>query len=401
MSECLTTETVVVGAGPAGLAVAGCLGRLGRPYAVLERAARVGDAWHRHYERLHLHTVKETSHLPHRPFPAHYPRYVPRRLVVEYLDDYAWAMGVEPRFGEEVVRVEPVAGGARRWRTITATGTVVESDHVVMATGFNRVPSAPRWEGMEGFRGAVEHSRGYRDGEPFRGRRVLVVGMGNTGAEIALDLAEHDARPVISVRGPVNIVPRDVLGRPTQRTALLLARLPPRLGDALGVVLRRLTVGDLSRWGIATPALPPAAQLREEARTPVIDVGTLARIRDGSIRVRPAIDRFLSDGVRFADGSEEPFDHVILATGYRPAIEQIVAGGEVLLDERGNPAVTSATGAHAGLHLVGFDAYTVGGLLGTIRRDALRVAQCIAESEDSMAAPGDRDCNYIARVRVD
>jgi len=369
-------ETVVVGAGPAGLAVAGRLARLGRSYVLLEKAGRVGDAWYRHYARLHLHTVKQTSHLPHLPFPDETPRYLPRATFADYLEGYRRAMGIEPRLGEEVVRIGRDESG--RWRTESATGAAFSSDHVVVATGFNRAPYAPRWPGMDEFSGTVEHSRTYRSGEAWRGRDVLVVGMGNTGAEIALDLCERGARAAISVRGPVNVVPRDVLGRPTQLSAIALARLPDRLGDALGILLRKLTVGDLSRWGIAAPRIPPAAQIRLHGKTPVIDVGTVARIRDGSIAVRPGIERFTREGVRFADGREGRYDHVVLATGYRSRVEDFVEGGEELLNRHGHPAEVSPGGRHRGLHFVGFDGYSVGGLLRTIHRDSGRVVEAIA-----------------------
>lgn len=378
------TETVIVGGGPAGLAVAGRLARLGRPYVLLEQADRVGDAWHRHYERLRLHTVHETSHLPHRRFPEGTPRYVARAAFVDYLEDYRRAMGIEPRLGEEVVRVgRDGDGGADgsnggRWRTESATGAAFASEHVVVATGFNRVPNTPSWPGIDEFAGSVEHSRTYRSGEPWLDRDVLVVGMGNTGAEIALDLFEHGARPAISVRGPVNVVPRDVLGRPTQLSAIALARLPDRLGDALGLLLRKLTVGDLSPWGIEAPDVPPAAQIRLHGKTPVIDVGTLARIRDGSIAVRPAIERFTAEGVRFTDGRKDRYDHVVLATGYRSRVEDFVEGGEALLNRHGHPAEVSPGGRHRGLHFVGFDGYSVGGLLRTIHRDSGRASEAIA-----------------------
>lgn len=376
-------ETVIVGAGPAGLAVAGRLATRGRPFELLERTGRVADAWHRHYDRLHLHTVKEASHLPHRPFPPETPRYVPRLRLVEYFEGYAREMGIEPRFGREVVAVERWEDG---WLTRTANGERWRSRHVVVATGFNRVPRVPSWPGMEGFTGTVEHSSAYRSGALHRGRDVLVVGMGNTGAELALDLLEQGARPVLSVRSPVNVVPRDILGFPTQRTAMLLARLPERVGDALGLLLRRLTVGDLSRWGVEAPRLPPAAQLRRTGKTPVIDVGTVARIRSGEIPVRPGVERFLSDGVRFTDGSGRSFDHVVLATGYESRVGDFLADVDGLLDRNGHPAPVSAEGRHAGLHFVGFDGYDVGGILGTIRRDSELVADAIEAAEEGGAA---------------
>src|SRR5690606_7596456 len=128
--------------------------------------------------------------------------------------------------------------------------------------------------------------------DAFAGQRVLVVGMGNTGAEIALELADKGIPVSLAVRSPLNIVRRDVLGRPTQLTSIMLDRLPPRLGEPIARFLRDLTVGDLGRWGIATSPMSPLRQLRLEGRTPVIDIGTIAAIRRGEILVRPGIARF-------------------------------------------------------------------------------------------------------------
>ena len=370
----IETAVVVVGAGPAGLATAARLARVGIRHEILEREDRVAAAWHRHYDRLHLHTVKSTSHLPFRPFGKEDPRYVSRDRLLEYFEAYREALEIEPRFGETVVEIERAEGG---WVTRTEAGTELASEHVVVATGLNRVPHRPAWPGEESFRGEIRHSRDYRNGEPWRDRDVLVVGMGNTGAEIALDLLEHEARPAISVRGPVNLVPRDILGRPTQLTAIQLAKLPATLGDAIGVFLRRLNVGDLSRWGLETPALPPTAQLRETGKTPVIDVGTLAEIKRGRIRVRPGIERFTEGGVRFLDGSEEPFDAVILATGYRSRVEEFLPAAKGALDEQGHPPIGSLDGELAGLHFVGFDGYSAGGILRTIYRDSEAVVERI------------------------
>ena len=374
----ISASVVVVGAGPAGLATGARLRRAGIDFEILEAEDRVAPAWHRHYERLHLHTVKETSHLPFKPFEDEDPRYIPRARLVEYFREYAEEMDLEPRLGEEVVEI---SGDGELWHTRTASGNEYLSPHVVVATGFNRVPHRPTWQGMETFRGEILHSREYRRPDPFRDRDVLVVGMGNTGAEIALDLVESGARPTLSVRSPVNIVPRDILGRPTQLTAMTLDRLPDPIGDAIGVLLRRLTVGDLSRWGIETPEDPPAAQLRKYGKTPVIDVGTLEKIKEGAIGVRPGVDAFLAEGVRFTDGSEEPFEAVVLATGYRSKVEELIpaADGD-LLNELGHPEPGSADGIHRGLHFVGFDGYAVGGILRTIHRDSEVVVDAIRAS---------------------
>jgi len=182
----------------------------------------------------------------------------------------------------------------------------------------------------------------------------------------------------LSVRSAVNIVHRDVLGRPTQRTSILLGRLPPRLGHTLAAWLRDLTVGDLSRWGLRTPRTSPLAQLREEGRTPVIDVGTLARIRAGDIRVHPGIERLSERLVRFTDGQEAPFDAIVLATGYEAGLQGLVPGVDLGLDARGLPGQAVGRGARAGLHFTGFDLRHPGGLLRTIAQQAQEVAQEVA-----------------------
>jgi cation diffusion facilitator CzcD-associated flavoprotein CzcO len=371
------TAAIVIGAGPAGLATAACLRQLGIQACVLERSDSVGASWRSHYRRLHLHTVKELSALPGLPFPAQAPRYVPREQVVQYLEAYAEHFGIRPIFGAAVLRIEALEAGTG-WAVVCKDGQRIEAPHVVVASGANARPRRPELPGEQAYEGTVLHSHTYRDPAPFAGQRVLVVGMGNTGAEIALDLCEAGVEVALSVRSAVNIVHRDVLGRPTQRTSILLGRLPPRLGHALATLLRNLTVGDLSRWGLRTPSTSPLAQLREEGRTPVIDVGTLARIRAGDILVHPGIDRLLGDSVRFTNGMQADFDSIVLATGYEAVLQDLVPDVPLGLDARGLPREAIGQGARAGLHFTGFDLQQPGGLLRTIGQQAQVVAQVVA-----------------------
>jgi len=376
------TDVLVIGAGPAGLAAAGCLSRLGVRPEVIERARDVASSWRSHYERLHLHTVKEHSALPHVPFASDCPRYVPRRQVVDYLASYAQQFGIAPRFGEEAVEIRREDG---RWQTRCASGLRLRSRCVVLATGANHRPNLPVFPGQDQYRGAVTHSSAYRDATPFAGRRVLVVGMGNTGAEIALDLAEHGVAVALSVRSPVNIVYRDVLGRPTQLTSMALARLPTRIGDAVARVLRDLTVGDLARYGIRTPATSPLQQLREEGRTPVIDIGTVELIKSGAIAVRPGIHGFTGDGVRFVDERSEPYDAVIMATGFAADVGRLFPQARVPADGKGLPLQVAGAAALEGVYFIGYDVRQPGGLLRTIGQQAQDVAQRIRAG---LAAPG-------------
>lgn len=367
-------DVLVIGAGPAGLAAAACLIRQGVQLTVIEKADSVAASWQAHYRRLHLHTVSGYSSLPFMPFPAEYPRYVAREQVVRYLESYARQFSIEPHFGEEAAAIQRRGD---RWETTCASGRRYRSRFVVVATGANNVPNMPTFPGQEQYRGRLTHSRGYTDAAPFADQRVLVVGMGNTGAEIALDLTEHGVDVALSVRSPVNVVHREVLGRPTQLTSMALARLPTRIGDAVARMLRDLTVGDLGRYGLRTAAKSPLRQLREEGRTPVIDVGTLAMIKKGKIAVRPGIEEFTRRGVRFADGRAEAYDAVILATGYRPAVDRLFPAVELRTDANGMPVEVAGAGELAGVHFIGFDVRQAGGLLRTIGMQAMQVAQQI------------------------
>src|SRR5262249_26507646 len=160
------------------------------------------------------------------------------------------------------------------------------------------------------YRGQVLHSSQYRSGAPFRGKAVLVVGFGNSGGEIAIDLHEHGAFPSLAVRGPVNVVPRELFGIPILSIAIAMSPLPPPLADAVAAPLLRWAVGDIEKLGLTRGTEGPAAQVRSRARIPLIDVGTLALLREGKVKLRPGVDSFIATGVRFADGTEGSFDAV-------------------------------------------------------------------------------------------
>lgn len=373
----MTKPTVlVIGAGPAGLATAARLREKGISFEILEQSQAVAPSWRQHYDRLHLHTVRERSHLPFMEFPGHYPRYVSRRMLVDYFEAYAKAFDIRPHFGEEVSAIRPTGAG---WEVHTRSGKSFAAPHVVVATGLNRVPNRPGYDGEEKFGGRILHSREYKNPKPFRGQRVLVIGFGNTGAEIALDLSEHDISTSLSVRGPVNVVPRDFLGNPTQKTAFALARLPTWLGDWIGAQVQRLAFGNLRPYGLVPSGVPPARQLRETGKTPVIDIGTIEKIKTGKIRVKPGIERFTETGARFEDGTEAPFDTVILATGYRARLEDFLPFTDGLFDRYGIPKEVVGKEKYKGLYFLGFDNYKPGGGLGVIYQDSEVVARAIGD----------------------
>lgn len=365
-------DIVVVGAGPAGLAVSACLRREGLEHVVLEREGTIGSAWHRHYDRLHLHTTKTYSGLPMMPWPKAAPRYPSREQVVQYLLAYAAEHHIEPRLG---VTVHAVQRTGRRFRVDTSGG-VMTPRVVVMATGYNGVSRLPSVPGLDGFRGTAIHAGVYKNAAPYRGKRTLVVGCGNSGAEIALDLAALEVDVAMVVRGPVHVIPRDMFGRPTQHTNVMLSHSPLGLRDAIAVAAMGLVVGDLSRWGIVRPAVGPNRMIEASGRIPILDLGTIAMVKQGKIRVLPAVQEILPDEVRFAGDAVHPFEALIFATGYTPDLGKVIEGFEAIADARGRPHRFGEETGIAGLYFVGFKNPPTGALR-EIALEAPRVAHAI------------------------
>lgn len=356
-------RAIVIGAGPAGLASAACLQRAGLAVRVLERTDRVAASWHGHYDRLHLHTPKDRSALPFRPMPADRPRYPSRAQVVEYLEAYSRAERLDIAFGAEVTRVAPEPGG---WRVQTDRGAE-RAEVVVFATGPNGTAHRPDWPGLDSFRGAVLHSAGYRNALPFAGRRVLVIGFGNSGAEIAQDLAEAGVETEVSVRGPVNLLPRELFGIPIARFGLLRAVFGPGVADRLTAPVLRAVLGRHEDYGLRRPAKGPVAQIVEDGRIPLIDQGVLAVIRSGRLPVRPGIERIEGEAVRFADGGSASYDVLLLATGYRVDLRPLLPDVPGVLDPDGRPLVSGGRTAAQGLYFCSYRASPAGQLYITQR----------------------------------
>ncbi|MEZ5043225.1 MAG: NAD(P)/FAD-dependent oxidoreductase [Saprospiraceae bacterium] len=359
---------LIIGAGPAGLAMAGRLRHAGLDFEVLEQSQQVGNTWHNHYDRLHLHTVKQWSHLPHLEFPEDYPLYVSRAALTAYFDQYAKHFNINPHFGEQVSTIKKVSNG--QWQVLTQKGSEYLAEKVIIATGVNRVPIIPSWPGQATFKGDITHSIQYKNPAPYEGKKVLVIGMGNTGAEVALDLSEKGVDTYISVRHPISVVPRDLNGRPVQVTSKQLAKLPFGLGDWLGSQIRKLYFGNLKPYGLESSKMHPAVQLRETGKTPIVDIGTIKAIKAGAIKVVKDIDHFTETGVQLKTGGHLEVDSVILATGYKAKVEAFLEKAEDLLDQYGCPKTPIADGFHTGIFFLGFDNYKLGGILGTIYSDS-------------------------------
>ena len=369
----MDTDVLVIGAGPAGLAASQQLKQHGLSHRVFERGATLGHTWANLYDSLVLHTGKHMSSLPGLPFPADYPTFVSRGDFVKYLHAYRDRFDLPVEAGRPVTRLKRTADG---WTADTPQGTVT-SRAVVMATGIVANPVVPRFPGQDRFQGRVLHSVEYRRPGPFRGQRVLVVGVGNSGGEIGAELAHSGIPVTLAVRSGANVVPREIAGIPIQYIAFYVRKLPRPAQRVIIAVVRRITI---IRRG--PPVLPPSPVFPLDA-VPVIGFHLVDAIKAGKAMVRPGMQEFTAHGVRFTDGREEPFDTVILATGFHAALAPL--GSLVTTDAKGfarrADRVTSAE--QPGLYFVGQN-YDSGGGLRNIGVDARLVARLLS----NRAKPG-------------
>jgi cation diffusion facilitator CzcD-associated flavoprotein CzcO len=365
-------EAVVIGAGPAGLASAQRLIAEGMRTVILDKASKVGAVWRRHYDRLHLHTPRMNSSLPGLPMPPSYGRYPSRAQFVEYLENYASAFSLRPVFNAPV---SGVRRDAQKWR-VEAGAHSATASVVVIATGWADFPHSPQWPGVESFKGSVIHSTAYRNAAPYAGKRVLVVGFGNSGAEIALELCEAGVDVTLSVRSPVCIVPRDLLGMPILGFSLAQRFLPARVADAINAPILRLAVGSIEKLGMRPAEKGPIRMIKEDCRAPVLDIGTVKKIREGAIKTQGDIKSLLPEGVQFADGGFKRFDGVILATGFRPDLRALLPDASTVLDARGEPIVSDGPSAEPGLYFVG----AIPSATGQIRQISIGATRVAADA---------------------
>lgn len=359
-------DAVVVGAGPAGLATSRELQQRGVSHVVLERGSQPAHVWANLYDSLTLHTGRHMSGMPGRPIPRAVPLFPPRSAFVRYLQDYARDFQLPVVTGVEVRRVAPENGD---WIVATEKGEI-RARSVVMATGIVSGPRVPDVPGREIFSGRVLHSSEYRRPDDIAGKRVLVVGVGNSGGEIGSELARAGRAVDIAVRSGVNVVPRDIAGVPIQYLVFLMRKLPRRVQERIAEAVR--VMGERRRG----PSPLPRARVGPLDAIPLIGFHLVDEIKAGRVTVRPGIAEFTQHGVRFSDGAEAEYDTVVLATGFRPALDAL--GTLVQRDGKGfalrTDRVTSAD--HARLWFVGHNYDATGGL-ANIARDAPLAAEAV------------------------
>lgn len=368
------TDVLVVGAGPSGVASAVALKDAGVRSLVLDRADRVAAAWRGRYDRLRLNTARPLSHLPGRPFAKGTPMFPSRDDLIEHIDGHVANEGLEVRLGAHVSSIAKEDGG---WAVHTSRGRLA-APQVIVATGYQNEPLIPDWAKGDQFRGRLLHSAEYRSPGPFAGERVLVVGPGSSGMEIAQDLAYGGAAKVwVAARTPPNILLREAPGGiPGDMVGVVMMHLPRRMADPLARLGRRMGIGDLTEHGLPVPEEGPMARLHRLGVAPtIVDLEVIETIRAGGIEVVPAVESLDAHEVRLAAGSSLAPDAVICATGYRPALEPLV-GDLGVLDERGRPTAVGETPAAPGLRFIGYVPRPGG--IGYAAKQARRAAKAIA-----------------------
>ncbi|ADI09414.1 putative monooxygenase [Streptomyces bingchenggensis BCW-1] len=371
-----SSPVYVIGGGPGGLATAAALRERGIRAVVLEKSEAVAASWRAHYDRLHLHTTRRLSALPGLAIPRAYGRWVARDDVVRYLEQYVEHHRLEIVTGVEVSRIDRAPDG-EGWVLRATGGRTPSSPVVVVATGYNHTPRVPDWPGRKTYTGELLHASRYRNARPYQGRDVLVVGVGNTGAEIAVDLVEGGAARVrLAVRTVPHIVRRSTAGWPAQATGVMVRRLPTPLVDRAARAMNRLTMPDLAEHGLPLPETGLYTRVRQGA-IPVQDVGLIDAVQAGKVEVVAAVESFEEDKVALADGSRISPDTVVAATGYRRGLDDLVGHLDVL-DARGKPLAHGPRTAPSapGLHFTGYT-NPISGMFRELAIDARKIAKAI------------------------
>lgn len=368
-------DLVIVGGGSAGLATAALLRASGIDSLILEAGTEPGAAWRLRYDRLHLHTPRLLSGLPGLRIPRRFGRWLKRDDLIEYLHEYVEAHALDLRTQTRVRRIDPDGDG---WLLAFDDGRIRAST-VIVATGYNGAPFIPDWPGRDGYTGELVHSSRYMNPRPYRDRDVLVVGAGNSGAEIATDVAEGGAaRSRISIRTPPQIIRRATAGIPAQLIGIAIRRMPQTWVDPFTLAQRKIAIPDLEPWGLPRPEVGVRTAFITTGTTPILDVGIVDAIRQARVEVVAAVDGFDGGDVLLADGSRIDPDAVIAATGYRAGLDDLV-GHLGVLGPRGLPLKTDGEPAQPGLWFVGFRP-TLGGQLREGSIAAKHVAAAVAAS---------------------
>lgn len=327
-------DVAVIGAGPAGLSAAYELKRIGFDPLVLEKTVAVGDGWRSRYDGLRLNTGRIFSQLPGSPYPRSAGSWPSRDELVRVLETFPERGGFKVRTGIDIGKVE-YDRQRDTWIISSQDGEKFEARAVVVATGGACIPVIPKWEGMETFPGEIIHSSKFKNAKAHAGKNVLVVGSGNSAAEIASRLVEHARTVTISVRTPPHILPKSVFGIPLAGIGVATRALPVAWVDSLLYALRRLFIGDLTSHGLPFPASRVSRQFAKTQVVPILYYPFVEDIRAGRIRVvgpirkirGQTIHAFHSIETQSREQARETalsVDTIVAGTGFRTGLAELV-----------------------------------------------------------------------------
>lgn len=336
--QAIFNGVIVIGAGGAGLTAAHALLKAGVQVMVLEKEARLAEPWNRRHPQLHLNTHRDLSALPGVSFPAGTPAFPHRSAIIRHLNEFRAMHRLPVEFG---VSVDEIALDGDHWLVQTSVGPRL-ARHVVIATGRDRQPVIPAWKGMKAFAGRVIHSAEFGDANDYAGRKILVVGAGNSGFDALNHLVRVDTAQIwLSARNGPALLPKRIGQIAVHRFSPILARLPFKLADAVMAATQRLVFGDLTAFGLPPTPSGGASRLASDYTAIATDDGAVDAIKDGRIIVVPTVREFTRDTVIFDNGVTIQPDIVIAATGYRTGLEAML-GKLGVLDKKGVPLFNGA-----------------------------------------------------------
>ncbi|KAG5035910.1 hypothetical protein AAZX31_04G194800 [Glycine max] len=332
-------SVIIVGAGPSGLAISACLSQNFISHIILEKEDCSASLWRKNaYDRLKLHLASEFCVLPLMPHPPSAPTYLSKDEFVQYIDSYIACFNINPLYCR-MVEFAAYDEVENKWRveakkTLEGTSETYVAKFLVIATGENSEGYIPDVPGLESFEGEIVHSKYYKSGSKYETKEVLVVGCGNSGMEIAYDLNDWGANTSILIRNPVHVFTKELINEGMR----MLKHLPVHVVDNIITSLANMEYGDLSKYGIYQPKKGPFHLKFITGRAPVIDVGTIEKIKEGAIKVIPShIVRIENKKVIFENDAEKEFDVIVFATGYRSVANKWLKDYKYVLNDEGMP----------------------------------------------------------------
>lgn len=379
-------KTIIIGAGPAGLSTAYELTKLGISPLVLEKTQAIGDVWRNHYDGLRLNSGNRLSQLPGSPFPSSASAWPTREEMVNVLQTFPERGSFCVQTNIEVTAVEYDRSNDF-WTVAASNGKQWNARTIVVATGGARIPVLPNYEGMNTFSGDIIHSSKFKNGEIYQGKHMLVIGSGNSAAEIASRLVPYAASVTLSARTPPHILPKSIYGIPLVAIGIATRYLPIKWVDSLLGLLQRVLIGDLTLNGLPYPKTRLSQQFTKTQVVPILYAPFVDDVRAGKIRIVGPVQRIQGNMVYVSDGIETKqreskeinlkVDAIVAGTGYRTGIANLVKiPGITTHDDRVVVSAEKEFSDAPRLYFVG-QINPLSGQLREIRLESARVARKI------------------------